>query len=40
MNKIMPKYHEFVDQMFGSLDYDEAETLVNLLKKVSKRVEI
>jgi MarR family 2-MHQ and catechol resistance regulon transcriptional repressor len=36
MNEIMPKYHEFVHQMFESLDSNEAETLVRLLKKVRK----
>jgi MarR family 2-MHQ and catechol resistance regulon transcriptional repressor len=34
MNDIMPKYHEFVKQMFEALDSDEAKTLVQLLKKV------
>ncbi|NHC40587.1 MarR family transcriptional regulator [Bacillus sp. MM2020_1] len=38
MNEIMPKYHEFVDNMFDSLDFDEAETLVNLMKKVRDKV--
>jgi MarR family 2-MHQ and catechol resistance regulon transcriptional repressor len=38
MNEIMPKYHEFVNQMFDSLDSDEAETLVQLLKKVRNKV--
>jgi MarR family transcriptional regulator, 2-MHQ and catechol-resistance regulon repressor len=38
MNEIMPKYHEFVNQMFDSLDSDEAETLVLLLKKVRNKV--
>jgi MarR family 2-MHQ and catechol resistance regulon transcriptional repressor len=38
MNEIMPKYHEFVYQMFDSLDSDEAETLVQLLKKVRYKV--
>ncbi len=33
MNEIMPKYHELVDNMFDSLNSDEAETLMNLLKK-------
>ncbi|WML53253.1 MarR family transcriptional regulator [Neobacillus sp. PS3-12] len=28
MNDIMPKYHEFVHHMFGSLDSVEGETLV------------
>lgn len=34
MNEIMPKYHKVVNQMFDSLNSDEAETLVQLLKKV------
>jgi MarR family transcriptional regulator, 2-MHQ and catechol-resistance regulon repressor len=38
MNYIMPKYHMFVNQMFDSLDSDEAETLVQLLKKVRNKV--
>jgi MarR family transcriptional regulator, 2-MHQ and catechol-resistance regulon repressor len=38
MNEIMPKYHEFVHHMFDSLDSDEAETLVKLLKKVRSKV--
>jgi MarR family transcriptional regulator, 2-MHQ and catechol-resistance regulon repressor len=38
MNDIMPKYHMFVNQMFDSLDSDEAETLVQLLKKVRNKV--
>ena len=38
MNEIMPKYHEFVDNMFDSLTSDEAETLVNLMKKVRDKV--
>ncbi|MFP5109266.1 MarR family winged helix-turn-helix transcriptional regulator [Neobacillus sp. C211] len=38
MNDIMPKYHKFVNQMFDSLDSDEAETLVRLLKKVKNKV--
>ena len=38
MNEIMPKYHEFVNQMFDSLYSDEAETLVQLLKKVKNKV--
>ncbi|WP_410891571.1 MarR family winged helix-turn-helix transcriptional regulator [Neobacillus sp. 204] len=38
MNEIMPKYHKFVDDMFDSLNSDEAETLVNLLKKVRDNV--
>lgn len=39
MNKIMPKHQELIDDMFGSLNHDEAETMVKLLKKVRKRVE-
>src|SRR4051812_34311316 len=38
MNDIMPKYNEIVNQMFDSLDSDEAETLVQLLKKVRNKV--
>ncbi|MEH7308088.1 MarR family winged helix-turn-helix transcriptional regulator [Neobacillus drentensis] len=38
MNDIMPKYHKLVNQMFDSLDSDEAETLVQLLKKVKNKV--
>jgi MarR family 2-MHQ and catechol resistance regulon transcriptional repressor len=38
MNEIMPKYYEFVNHMFDSLDSDEAETLVQLLKKVRNKV--
>ncbi|MEH7356607.1 MarR family transcriptional regulator [Neobacillus drentensis] len=38
MEEIMPKYHELVDDMFDSLISDEAETLVDLLKKVSNKV--
>ncbi|MFK9092756.1 MarR family winged helix-turn-helix transcriptional regulator [Bacillus salipaludis] len=34
MEEIMPKYHELVDSMFDSLNSNEAETLVHLLKKV------
>lgn len=39
MEKIMPKHHALVDYMLGSLNDDEAEALVKLLKKVEKRVE-
>lgn len=38
MEKIMPKHHQLVDYMLGSLNNDEAETLVTLLKKVGKRI--
>jgi MarR family 2-MHQ and catechol resistance regulon transcriptional repressor len=36
----MPKHQELIDDMFGLLDHDEAETMVKLLKKVNKRVEV
>ncbi|NRD76992.1 MarR family transcriptional regulator [Bacillus sp. BRMEA1] len=38
MEKIMPKHHELVDDMLGSLNDEEAMTLVELLKKVEKRL--
>ncbi|MBU8918448.1 MarR family transcriptional regulator [Bacillus sp. FJAT-29953] len=38
MDEIMPKYHEFVNSMFDSLNSDEEETLVRLLKKVRDKV--
>jgi MarR family 2-MHQ and catechol resistance regulon transcriptional repressor len=38
MNDIMPKSNEILNQMFDSLDSDEAETLVQLLKKVRNKV--
>ncbi|MGJ7913346.1 MarR family winged helix-turn-helix transcriptional regulator [Neobacillus sp. LXY-1] len=38
MNEIMPKYNEFVHQLFDSLNADEAEILVHLLKKVRNKV--
>jgi MarR family 2-MHQ and catechol resistance regulon transcriptional repressor len=38
MNEIMPKYHEFVNHMFDALDSDEAQILVQLLKKVRNKV--
>ena len=37
MNKIMPDYHQVVDDMFNSLNSEEAETLVHLLKKVRNK---
>ena len=40
MEKMMPEHEELVDDMFGSLNDDEAERIVKLLNKVSKRVEI
>jgi MarR family transcriptional regulator, 2-MHQ and catechol-resistance regulon repressor len=39
MKKIMPKHQELVDNMLGSLNNDEAEILVELLKKVRERAE-
>lgn len=39
MDNIMPEHQELVDYMLGSLKSDEADLLVKLLKKVSKRVE-
>lgn len=39
MDKIIPKHQELIDSMFGSLNNDETETIVRLLKKVSKKVE-
>ena len=38
MNEIMPKYHRLIYGLFDSLNQDEAETLVYLLKKVRNRV--
>ncbi|MEH7390294.1 MarR family winged helix-turn-helix transcriptional regulator [Bacillus sp. JJ1474] len=38
MKEIMPKYQELVDGLFDSLNSEEAETLVHLLKKVRNRV--
>ncbi|MDR4947490.1 hypothetical protein [Neobacillus cucumis] len=38
MNEIMPKYHEFINQMFEPLDSNEAETLVQLMKKVRNKI--
>ncbi|AIM17754.1 MarR family transcriptional regulator [Neobacillus sedimentimangrovi] len=38
MNEIMPKYHEFVNDMFEGLNSNEAETLVKLLNKVRNNV--
>ncbi|MDT3766435.1 MarR family winged helix-turn-helix transcriptional regulator [Priestia filamentosa] len=38
MQEIMLKHHKVVDDIFDSLNSDEAETLVNLLKKVRNKV--
>ncbi|AGK55885.1 MarR family winged helix-turn-helix transcriptional regulator [Bacillus sp. 1NLA3E] len=37
MNHIMPMHRELVDYMLGSLDHDEAVTMVRLLEKVRNR---
>jgi MarR family transcriptional regulator, 2-MHQ and catechol-resistance regulon repressor len=39
MENIMPKHQALVDNMFSSLNNDESEILVKLLKKVSTRIE-
>ncbi|PKG24773.1 MarR family winged helix-turn-helix transcriptional regulator [Niallia nealsonii] len=39
MDNIMPKHQELVNYLLGSLNNDEAEMLVTLLKKINKRVE-
>ena len=38
MQKIMPNHRDLVNYMFGSLTDNESETMLKLLKKVSKRV--
>ncbi|MEH7336595.1 MarR family transcriptional regulator [Neobacillus drentensis] len=38
MEKIMPKHQEVVDDIFGSLNNEEAQIIVNLLKKINNRV--
>ncbi|MDR6999196.1 MarR family transcriptional regulator [Neobacillus niacini] len=38
MKEIMPKHHEFVNNMFQSINSDEAKTLVQLLEKVKNKV--
>ncbi|QIZ09203.1 MarR family transcriptional regulator [Priestia megaterium] len=38
MEKIMSKHQELVDDIFGALNPDEAQIIVNLLKKINKRV--
>jgi MarR family transcriptional regulator, 2-MHQ and catechol-resistance regulon repressor len=38
MNKVMPKYNEFINEIFESLTADETEALVQLLKKVRNNV--
>lgn len=39
LKKIMPKHQELVDYIFGSLNNEETQIMVSLLKKISKRVE-
>jgi MarR family transcriptional regulator, 2-MHQ and catechol-resistance regulon repressor len=39
MKVIMPKHEEFIDDTFGSLNTNEVDTLVLLLKKIKARVE-
>jgi MarR family transcriptional regulator, 2-MHQ and catechol-resistance regulon repressor len=39
MENSMPKHQELVDDMFSSLNREESEIVVKLLKKVSKRIE-
>ncbi|MGG0177804.1 MarR family winged helix-turn-helix transcriptional regulator [Gottfriedia acidiceleris] len=38
MNEIMPKYNELIKNMFDSLDFNENETFVKLLRKVKSKV--
>ncbi|MGG1679946.1 MarR family winged helix-turn-helix transcriptional regulator [Neobacillus sp. NRS-1170] len=38
MEKIMPKHQELVNDMFGSLNSEEAQIIVNLLKRINNRV--
>lgn len=38
MEKIMPKHQQWIDDVFSSLNTEESEIFVNLLKKVSKKV--
>lgn len=40
MENIMPKHQEWVDNIFSSLNTDESEIFVKLLKKVSKQMKI
>jgi MarR family transcriptional regulator, 2-MHQ and catechol-resistance regulon repressor len=39
VENIMPKHQEWVDNIFSSLNNDESDLIVKLLKKVSKRIE-
>lgn len=40
MKKAMPNHRDLVNFMFGSLNDSESQTMVKLLKKVNKRVEV
>ena len=40
MEKIMPKHLELIHHMFGDLTDQESQTMIQLLKKVSKRVAV
>lgn len=39
MHKVMPEHEDFVDSVFDSLNPNEVDTLVDLLKRVKDRVE-
>lgn len=39
MNKIMPNHRDLVNDIFGSLNEDESQTMMKLLEKLSKRIE-
>ncbi|WP_180271296.1 MarR family winged helix-turn-helix transcriptional regulator [Fredinandcohnia onubensis] len=39
MNKIMPEHEDFVDRVFDSLNPNEIDTLVDLLKRVKEKVD-
>ncbi|MBA9027189.1 MULTISPECIES: MarR family winged helix-turn-helix transcriptional regulator [Bacillaceae] len=39
MEKIMPKHRDLINNMLGDLTDQESQTMIKLLKKVSKRVE-
>jgi MarR family transcriptional regulator, 2-MHQ and catechol-resistance regulon repressor len=38
MKDIMPKHHQWVENVFSSLNTEESEIFVNLLKKVRKKI--
>lgn len=39
MKKIMPEHENFIDSVFDSLDANEKDILVNLIRKVKDKVE-